>query len=111
MKLLASIFSRISSKAQSQAKLRYDSRVSFFNCSATPHVIHVEPWGADYTLATNERFELVAYSSETEPSFELTDDYKDSTQVWCNEAETYEVLQEGKFLECGYNRDLASSDA
>ncbi len=111
MKILASLLSRISTRAQSQAELCYKSRVSLFNCSATPHAIYVEPWGADYTLAAKERFELVVYSSQTEPSFELTDDYEDSTQVWCNEAETYEVLQEGKVLECGYNRDLVSSDA
>jgi hypothetical protein len=111
MKILSLLLSRTIKKSRPQAGFCFEARVSFFNQNATPHAIHVEPWGADYTLAANERFELVTYSNQTEPSFELTDDYKDSTQVWCNDADTYEVLQEGNVLECGHNRSALSGNA
>ncbi len=110
MNILTSLFSRVSRKGQSSAGLCSEACVSFFNYTANPRVICVEPWGADYTLAPNERFELVAYNSQSEPSFELRDDHQHSTQVWC-EAETFEVRQEGKILECGYNRDMVRRDA
>lgn len=63
-----------------------------------PHTICVEPWGADYTLASGDRIEFVAYDGRSEPSFDLTNDRTQVTQAWC-EAETFEVLQEGKVLE------------
>ena len=111
MRILYSLLSSTLRKAESQGALGHENRISFFNHHTIPHVICVEPWGEDYTLAANERFELVAYSSRLEPSFELTNDGKDATQVWCDEAETFEVTQAGNVLKCGHNRGLASSDA
>lgn len=87
------------------------TRVSLFNPGTEAHTFSIEPWGADYTISARERIELVAFGDQTEPSFELTTDYEHSTQVWCNEANTYEVLQDGIAMECGHNRHLTTSNA
>jgi hypothetical protein len=105
MSILASLLSHMARKPHTQASRLHEARVCFFNHSSLPRIICVEPWGADYTLAENERFELVVGCDQSEPTFELMNDDKNTTQVWC-EAETFEVIQAGKVLECGHNRGL-----
>jgi len=89
------------------------SRTSKFqahNHKTVPHVVAVEPWGADYTLLPGESLEVVAFGGEVAPSFELVE-WNDSSQVYCNDASTYEVMQNGAVIPCGHNRqpDVASS--
>ena len=68
-----------------------------------PHVIAVEPWGADYTLLPGESLEVIATGEEVAPSFELVA-WDECSQVYCNDASTYEVMQNGIAIFCGHNR-------
>ncbi len=68
-----------------------------------PHVVAVEPWGADYTLLPGESLEVVAFGDEVVPTFELVE-CNDCSQVYCNDALTYEVMQNGVVIPCGHNR-------
>jgi hypothetical protein len=99
------------SKLEPKFEAKYRTSASFFNAGPKTHTVCVEPWGEDYTLATGEHLEVVAFDNETEPWFETTSDYENSTQVWCNDAITFEVLQGARVLKCGHNRVLVDGDA
>ena len=79
------------------------ARFGFANSKSLPHMVQVEPWGADFTLLPGERLEVVAYGSKVVPWLELIE-HEGATQAYCNEADTFEVFQEGKLLSCGHNR-------
>ena len=79
------------------------SKFQVHSSKTVPHVIAVEPWGADYTLLPGESLEVTAFGDETTPSFELVA-WDDSSQVYCNDASTYEVTQNGVAIPCGHNR-------
>lgn len=81
------------------------SAVCLFNSGTRAHSFYIEPWGADYTLAAGEHCELVV-TTQRDPWFLLETDSRDATQVWCEEAETYEIRQCGSILDCGHNRHL-----
>ena len=81
----------------------FTAKIVFQNSKSLPHMVQVEPWGADFTLLPKERLEVVAYGSTVAPRFELIE-HADATQVYCNEAHTFEVFQEGRLLLCGHNR-------
>ena len=86
------------------------SKFPVHNYKTVPHVVAVEPWGADYTLFPRESLEVVAFGDEVAPSFELVE-WDDSYQVYCNDASTYEVMQNGAVIPCGHNRqpDVAAN--
>ncbi len=79
------------------------SKFPVHNHKTVPHVVAVEPWGADYTLFPGESLEVVAFDDEVAPSFELVE-RDNSSQVYCNDASTYEVMQNGAVIPCGHNR-------
>ena len=74
------------------------------NSRSVPHLISVEPWGADYTLLPGESMEVIAYGDIRAPWFELVEGSRHS-QVFCESAVTFEVMQNGVVLECGHNRE------
>ena len=83
------------------------SKIALANNRGEPHVISVEPWGEDYTLLPGEGLEIIAFGDTTSPWFHVVE-WGDSSQVYCEEASIFKVLQDGIELECGHNRQAAS---
>lgn len=79
------------------------STFSFCNRQAKPHVVAVEPWGEDFTLLPGESLEILAMSESVQPSFEVVE-WADCSQVYCNDAADFKVMQGGVQLECGHKR-------
>lgn len=98
------------SPSQLFAMTTRSSKLPVHNHKLVPHVVAVEPWGADYTLLPGESLGVVALGDEVAPSFELVE-WNDSSQVYCNDASTYEVMQNGAVIPCRHSRqsDVASS--
>ena len=67
------------------------------------HVVAVEPWAEDFTLLHGEELEIIAFGDARVPWFVL-DEWDGSTQVYCNETDDFQVMQNGVELECGHNR-------
>lgn len=88
---------------------RYSSSLEVRNARTLPHVIFVEPWGEDYTLLPGEEVEIVAFSDSTVAKFHLVE-WDEMSQVYCNEASSFQVLQAGSQLECGHNRQAENSE-
>ena len=72
-------------------------------------IIYVEPWGEDYTLLPQQKLEIVARSASELPYFHLFE-YKDSTQVYLERTDDFDVLQDGFRVACGHQRQ-ATLDA
>lgn len=79
------------------------AKLGVSNLRMTPHVVAVEPWGADFTLMPGEELELLAYGDKATPWFVLVE-WEGTSQIYCEDANDYEVLQGGARLECGHNR-------
>jgi hypothetical protein len=82
----------------------------------------LEPWADDFTLLPGEEFEIIARDKVKQPWFALVESpdatqvYVESLSCWDSEdgAAAYEqsvgcfdVLRDGKRLECGHNRQAA----
>ena len=83
------------------------AKIEFTNSKSVPHVVHVEPWGADYTLLPNESIKLVVYGGTKSPWFDLIE-HSGETQAYCEEANTFEVFQGETLLICGHNRQTSN---
>jgi len=65
--------------------------------------VAVEPWGEDFTLLPGEALEIVAVGEADTPWFHLVE-WEGSSQVYCENAVDFKVLQRGIQLKCGHNR-------
>ncbi len=74
-----------------------------------PLVLHIEPWGEDYTLLPGDRCELVVHFDQVEPSFG-TVVWDHATQIYINNSHDWSMYQEGKLLECGHKRIATSME-
>ena len=83
------------------------SKIGVTNNREVPHVIHVEPWAHDFTLLPGQALEVVAYGDQAAPWFELAQ-WENSSQIYCNGASTFEVMQDEVELKCGHNRQPLS---
>ena len=81
----------------------FSSKLQVHSHKAVPYLVAVEPWGADYTLLPGESLQVVAFGDEVAPSFELVE-WNNSCQVYCDDASSYEVRQNGAVIHCGHNR-------
>ena len=79
------------------------SKIGVQNRRALPHVVAVEPWGEDFTLLPGEAFEIVAFGDSATPWFNLVE-WDGSSQVYCEDAEIFKVVQGTTELKCGHNR-------
>jgi hypothetical protein len=82
--------------------------IELSNQRASPHVIAIEPWGEDFTLMPGEELEVVAFGGERIPWFHVVE-WDGATQVYCEGAVDFRVLQAGVQLECGHNRQPESA--
>ncbi len=82
---------------------QFTSTFSVSNSRSVPHIVAVEPWGADFTLLPGECLDVIAMGNEVEPWFQVVEDVGIS-QVFCEKASTFEVMQNGVKLECGHKR-------
>ena len=82
----------------------YSTAIVFANdpVRISPSVIHVEPWGEEYTLLPGEECELVAYGNTELPSFYVVA-LDHGMQVYCNHTSDFEVLQAGQIIYHGHN--------
>jgi hypothetical protein len=83
------------------------SKIEFSNRRSEPHVVAVEPWGEDYTLLPGEALEVVAFGEAAAPWFHVVES-DGVSQVYCEQAALFKVLQAGVELECGHNRRSGS---
>ncbi|MFZ6799533.1 hypothetical protein [Undibacterium sp. Di24W] len=81
----------------------YRSKISFNNQRNIPLVIVIEPWGEDYSLMPGEQLELLAYGRNGTPWFHVVE-WDDSSQVYCEDADSFKVVQQNVELKCGHNR-------
>jgi len=80
-----------------------NSKLGVSNRRTAPHVVSVEPWGHDFTLLPGEELEIIAFGDDVVPYFHLVE-WDGTSQVYCEEAVTFQVLQAGEQLKCGHNR-------
>lgn len=81
----------------------FRSKIGVSNARTAPRVVAVEPWGNDYTLLPGEELEVIAFGREATPWFHVVES-DEATRICCEDADTFEVLQSGRELECGYRR-------
>jgi hypothetical protein len=81
----------------------YRSKLGVSNSRDAPQVVAVEPWAEDFTLMPGEELEVVAFGKAAVPWFYVVE-WDGTSQVYCNAAADFEVLQGGVRLECGHNR-------
>jgi hypothetical protein len=81
----------------------YCSTFRVSNPRDKPHVVVVEPWAPDYTLLPGEELEILAFGDTVPPTFEV-DESDGVSQVYCNDAADFRVMQHGVELRCGHNR-------
>lgn len=63
----------------------------------------MEPWANDYTLLPDEELTVIAVGKSAIPWFNLVE-WDGTTQVYCEDANDFRVLQGDRELECGHNR-------
>jgi hypothetical protein len=85
------------------AKYAHSQKIGVRNSRANPHVIYVEPWAGDYTLLPGEEVVVLALSNTGIPWFNLVES-EGATQIYCEETDDFKVLQGGRQLNCGHNR-------
>jgi hypothetical protein len=77
--------------------------IGVWNARKSPHVVWVEPWANDYTLLTDEKLEIVATGKGKVPWFNVVES-DGSTQVYCENTDDFEVVQDGHPLANGHQR-------
>src|SRR5688572_5177211 len=94
-----------------------EARMQVHNSRGKPHTVFVEPWGEDFTLLESEMLEIVARSEPcgkcvppgagdgTEVPWFAVVECPEGTQVYLEATAGYDVLQSGKVLKCGHNRN------
>ena len=83
----------------------YSSKLGVLNSRKSPQVVAVEPWANDYTLLAGEELLVVAYGDLAAPWFYVVE-WEGATQVYCQETADFKVLQGGRELKCGHNRQV-----
>jgi hypothetical protein len=76
------------------------------NRTQKPRIIWVEPWGEDFTLLPGEEL-LVVGRHESEQPWYFVIEWDESSQVYLEAANDFEVVQNGIRLECGHKRQAA----
>lgn len=83
--------------------LRTASKIGISNSRKVPQEVVVEPWANDYTLLPDEELTVIAVGKSAIPWFNLVE-WDGTTQVYCEDANDFRVLQGDRELECGHNR-------
>jgi hypothetical protein len=87
----------------------YSSKIGLDNPRSIPVLVAVEPWGEDYTLMPGEHMEIHAYGRKGTPWFHVVG-WDDSLQVYCEDTDSFKVVQRDVELKCGHKRQEASDD-
>jgi hypothetical protein len=86
----------------------YRTKIGVHNSSRAPRVIYVEPWANDYTLMPGEELIIEACGAGSMPWFNVQE-WADDTQVYCENAVDFRVIQQGAEIGCGHKRQPGSS--
>jgi hypothetical protein len=70
--------------------------------------VWVEPWGEDYTPLPGEGLQITSQDNAEQPWFQVVE-WPESTQICIEAGGAFEVLQDGRRLECGHNRQAAQA--
>lgn len=81
----------------------FASKLGVTNSRNGPQIVAVEPWANDYTLLPGEQLEILAFGKIASPWFNVVE-WDGTTQVYCEETSDFKVLQGGRELECGHQR-------
>jgi hypothetical protein len=81
----------------------YSSKIGVRNSRKSPQIVAVEPWANDYTLLPGENLEIAAFSKSRAPWFNVVE-WDGTTQIYCEETDDFKVLQGGRELKCGLQR-------
>jgi hypothetical protein len=79
------------------------SKLGVSNSRKVPQIVAVEPWANDYTLRPGESLEIMAFGKREFPWFNVVE-WDGTTQVYCEDTAEFKVLQGGRELECGHQR-------
>jgi hypothetical protein len=82
---------------------RITAVIGFSNQRKKPQIIAIEPWAMDYTLLPGEELEVIAWGDEAVPRFHVVE-WDDTSQLYCEEAVDFRVVQNGLELKCGHRR-------
>ena len=88
----------------------YRSKLGVRNSRKSPQVVAVEPWANDYTLLPDEELEVIAFGENALPWFYVVE-WDGATQVYCENAVDFKVVQGDRELECGHQRQADPGDA
>jgi hypothetical protein len=81
----------------------FSSRLGVCNARKAPQVVAVEPWANDYTLLPDEKLEVIALGKSAVPWFVIVES-DGATQIYCEDTDSFKVLQGERELECGHQR-------
>jgi hypothetical protein len=84
----------------------HSAKIGVTNSTARPRIVWVEPWAEDYTLMPGEELVITAQDNADQPWFHVVE-WPESTQIYIEAGGAFEVLQGGRRLECGHNRQAA----
>jgi hypothetical protein len=76
-----------------------------------PMIVYLEPWGADYTLKEDEKFEIVAENCEEDFYFNIQFE-RNCIIVYPEGKSNPEyplIYSNGVEIDCGYNRNLTEN--
>jgi hypothetical protein len=88
---------------QSGLMATFTGKIAVSNSTKRPRIVWVEPWGEDYTLLPGEELELLCRDDTEQPWFHVVE-WEDGSQIYVEQGGYFEVLQQGKRIECGHNR-------
>jgi hypothetical protein len=83
----------------------YSAKLGVWNSLSAHRIVAVEPWAGDYTLMPGEKLEVVAFGKSAVPWF-IVVEWDNTTQVYCENADDYRVMQDNRQLDCGHQRQL-----
>jgi hypothetical protein len=69
---------------------RHSAKIGVMNSRKTLHTVYVEPWGDEYSLLPDAEMEIVAYSDEATPWFNIVES-EDATQVYCESTADFQA--------------------
>ena len=81
----------------------FSSKLGVWNARKAPQVVAVEPWANDYTLLPDEKLAVIAFGKLRTPWFNIVES-DGTTQVYCEDADNFKVVQGERELGCGHQR-------
>jgi hypothetical protein len=77
--------------------------LTFENDRDAPHTYWIEPWAHDFTMLPGQSFQLHIPARSEAPDLHISSN-RSETQIYINGRSDFNVMQDGKPLPLGHNR-------